>query len=109
MRFNIFPHRSAKERTSETKSAIATCASFGAVALVGLGLFFFGGNVPPHGNSIWGTIRWVGLVIGAFSAYLAVQSLFEAAIAATIGPERAIALMVVLLAIGALFGWLTAT
>ncbi|WP_266065064.1 hypothetical protein [Brucella intermedia] len=54
------------------------------------------------------TIRWIGLVIGAFSAYLTVQSLFEAAIAATVGPERAIALMVVLLAIGALFGWLTA-
>ena len=108
MRFNIFPHRSAEERASETKSAIATCASRGAVALVGLGLFFLGGEVPPRGNSIWVTIRWVGLVIGAFSAYLTVQSLFEAAIAATIGPERAIALMVVLVAIGALFGWLIA-
>jgi hypothetical protein len=43
-----------------------------------------------------------------FSTYLTVQSLFEAAIAATIGPERAIALMVVLVAIGTLFGWLIA-
>jgi hypothetical protein len=108
MKFNIFPRRSAEERASETRSAITACASLGAIALAGLGLFFFGGDVPPHGNSIWVTIRWVGLVIGAFSAYLTVQALFEAAIAATVGPERAIALMVVLLAIGALFGWLIA-
>ncbi len=108
MKFNIFPRRSAEERASETRSAITTCSSLGAIALVGLGIFFLGGDVPPHGNSIWMTIRWIGLVIGAFSAYLTVQSLFEAAIAATVGPERAIALMVVLLAIGALFGWLTA-
>ncbi|MBB5704267.1 hypothetical protein FHS76_004184 [Ochrobactrum daejeonense] len=40
---------------------------------------------------------------------MTVQSLFEAAIATTVGPERAIALIVVLLAIGAFFGWLTAT
>lgn len=108
MKFNIFPRRSAEERASETRSAITTCASLGAMALAGLGIFFLGGDVPPQGNSVWVTIRWFGLVIGAFSAYLTVQSLFEAAIAATIGPERAIAIMVVLLAIGALFGWLIA-
>ena len=94
--------------STSARSAITTCASLGAIALAGLGIFFLGGDVPPHGNSIWVTIHWIGLVIGAFSAYLTVQSLFEAAIAATVGPERAIALMIVLLAIGALFEWLTA-
>ena len=107
MRFSIFPHRSVEERTSETRDAIATCAFFAALSLIGLVLFFYAGEVPPVGKSSWSIIRWVALLVGAISALLSIQSLFEAAIAATVGPERAIAIMIVLLLIGALFGWLS--
>ena len=106
MRFSIFPRRSVEDRKSETRHTLAITILFAAVSLIGLGLFFYGGDVPPVRNSMWSTFRWVALVVGAISVFLAIQSLFETAIAATIGPERAIAIMAVMLLIGALFGWL---
>jgi hypothetical protein len=107
MKFRIFPQRSIEERTSETRGAIAICASFAAVSLIGLGLFFYGGDVPPVGKSLWSTIRWVALLCGAISLYLTVQGLFELVIVATVGPERFFAIMVGLGLIAALFGWLS--
>ena len=106
MRFNIVPRRSADDRRSEARFGIATTAFFAAVSLIGLGLFFYGGDVPPVRNSTWSTLRWIALLVGAVSVFLTIQSLFETAIAATIGPERAIAIMAVLLLIGAFLEWL---
>ncbi|MEP7454200.1 hypothetical protein [Phyllobacterium sp. SB3] len=106
MKFRIFPEYSARERETETKATIATCAFFAVVSVIGLGLFFYGGEVPPTGSSFWSTIRWGALLVGAISAFCTIQSLFDVMIAATVGPERAIAMIIVVTFGGAVFAWL---
>lgn len=102
----LFPPRSAEERRADTRSATVICAAFAVVALAGLGLFLFAGEMPPAANATWSTLRWGGLIIGLMAAYLSIQSLLELVIAATIGPERALAILAAVGLIGGLAVWL---
>ena len=101
----LFPSRTVEERQSDRKDALSVFFVFVVLALAGLALFFLGGGLPPAGHSLWVTARWIALIVGFAAAWLAVQSLFELAIAWTIGPERAFALLAVVVLIGALFAW----
>lgn len=107
MKLRIFPSRTVEERKSERKDAVTTAAVFAFISLICLALFFFAGDLPPSSNSAWGTVRWIALIIGAVSTYLTVQSVFEAAVVASIGFERAFAIFAVIGLIGALFAWLS--
>ena len=49
---------------------------------------------------------WGGLIVGSIAAYLSVQSLLELVIAATIGPERTLAIFAALVLVGGLAMWL---
>ncbi len=105
MKFRIFPKRDIEERKSETRGEIAMCAVFAAAALIGL--FFYGGDVPPAGKSLWSIVRWVALISGAISLYLTIQGLFELVIVTTLGHERFFAILVGLGVVAALYEWLS--
>ena len=102
----LFPPRPAEERKADIRSAATICAAFAIVALTGLGLFLFAGELPPAATSSWSMLCWGGLIVGSIAAYLSVQSLLELVIAATIGPERTMAIFAALVLVGGLAMWL---
>ena len=105
MKFRIFPRRTHEDKASETREAVVTCLIFTVGALSGLGLFFFGGEMPPTGSTVWSSVRWIALVVGALSAYGAAQSFLEVVVAATVGTERAIAILAAVALLGGLASW----
>lgn len=102
----LFPPRTPEDRRSERVDAFWVFGFFALLSLAGLGLFIFGGELPPSGDSIYAIARWIGLIVGSVSLYLAIQSLLEALLVATIGYERGLALLVAVGAIGAFLAWL---
>ena len=105
MKFRIFPNRTQEDKAFETRDAVATCLIFTVGALGGLGLFFFGGEMPPRGSSVWSSVRWIALVVGAISSYGVVMSFLEGVVAATVGTERAIAILAVVVVLGGFASW----
>lgn len=105
MKLKLFPDRTANERRAATKDAFAIFLLFAGVAVVGFGIFALGGAIPPSDNSLWSTIRWGALVLGGIAGWCALQAAFEAMVAATIGPERAIALLAVVGLVGVIVTW----
>lgn len=102
----LFPSRTPEERRSERRDALWVFGFFVIVSLSGFALFFLGEELPPSGDSIYSIARWIGLIVGGASLYLALQSLFEALVVATIGYERGLALIVVVGAVCAFLAWL---
>ena len=94
----LFPKRSRKERHTETFGWVWAAVLCLGVAAVGLGLFYFG-DIPGN-DTWWDGARWIGLVVGVCAAYLFLQAMVHVVIEATIGPERFLAIMFVLFAIG---------
>lgn len=104
MSFRIFPHRSSEERKLDIRSAMVACGVFAFIAAAGIAAFL----VMPAGGDWWASFRWLFLLAGVLSFFLTLQSLFELVVAATLGPERAFALVAVLAGLAALCAWLAA-
>ena len=88
----IFPPRDPEDRVT----AFFTVLLFLAITAVAAVLFFFGGTFPPDNAGVWIMARWAAALIMLFCGYLTLQAVFELFVHLTIGPERFIALMIVL-------------
>lgn len=108
MGFQLFPKRTPQERRGERRDALQAAGLFGLIALAGLGLTVLVAVIQPERESWWVTIGFIGLATFLIGLYLALQSVFEFTIAATIGMERAIAIVMVMVIAGGLLTWWSA-
>lgn len=100
------PKYTRKDRVDATGTAFGTLLVFLGIGLVSVALFAFGGSdVPPSGDGIWSSVRWIALPVALVAFYLSIQSLFELLIAATIGPERFLAFFVIVVGICSVGAW----
>ena len=103
----LFPRRNPEEKAREVMDWVWITGVFLVLAAVGLGLFFFGGSqTPPASGTTWDAVRWIGLLVGAIAAYLCAQAALSLLVEATIGPERYIAAVMVMIVIFGLYVWL---
>lgn len=104
----LFPRRSPEEKARNVKEAATVTGVFLVLALAGFGVFFFGGpGLPPGDSGVWNVIRWIALLLGLASAYITAQCVLSVVVEATVGPERFIAFILLLVAIGGLWTWLS--
>lgn len=82
-----------------------TVIVFATITFMGFCLFFAGGPVPPEGADIWSILRWIGILVGAIAAYCTCQALFELLVAATIGKERMIGIIMLLFLVCLIFAF----
>ncbi len=82
-----------------------TVLFFAAITFAGFCLFFAGSPVPPEGADIWSILRWIGILVGAIAAYCTCQAFFELLVAATIGKERMIGIIMLLFLVCLIFAF----
>lgn len=108
MKFSIFPKRTRDDRKTEIRDALWTIAIFTVIAIVGLGWSFYTIEHPMPEGSWLNTASKIALVLGFLSAFGILHGLFGLFVAATIGVERMIVLLIGVFLLGSLFaayGW----
>ncbi|MEB2843876.1 hypothetical protein [Endobacterium cereale] len=78
---------------------------FATITFAGFCLFFAGDPVPPEGADIWSILCWIGILVGAIAAYCTCQALFDLFVAATIGNEWMIGIIMLLFLVCLIFAF----
>lgn len=105
MKRSIFLKSQNGNKASEIKAAVITVIVFATITFAGFCLFFAGGPVPPEGADIWSILRWIGILVGTIAAYCTCQALFDLLVAATIGKERMIGIIMLLFLVCIIFAF----
>ncbi|MQY49486.1 hypothetical protein GAO09_25960 [Rhizobiales bacterium RZME27] len=92
-------------KASEIKAAVITVIVFATITFAGFCLFFAGDPVPPEGADIWSILCWIGILVGAIAAYCTCQALFDLFVAATIGNEWMIGIIMLLFLVCLIFAF----
>lgn len=98
----IFPERTPETRQTERRDAVFMLAFCVAVALMSAGLFALLSYLSPLEGSWLDIASTIAFLVGIIALYGVFQSLLELTIAVSIGIERAIAIVAVLVIAGGL-------